>query len=1070
MAQTLLPDWQNPELTGRNRERGHAVTVSYPDEASALAGGREASPTFMSLNGTWHFLLAPSPTAAPAGFQGPDFDDTGWVPIAVPGNWQLQGYDRPIYCNVQYPFPTDDYPRVPEDENPTGCYRRTFQVPAAWAGQEVFLVFEGVNSAFHVWVNGQEVGYSTDSRLRAEFNVSGYLRPGDNTLAVRVYRWSAGSWLEDQDFWRLSGIYRDVYLYAVPRVHIWDLAVETRFDAEYRDAALRVQVAIRNFTEKRAAGYHLGLKLVDASGQAVPIQPDPGWRKIAFDGQGEPFVDDHTYEEISVEAGGETTLSISARVPSPRHWSAEQPYLYTLLVTLMDPEGQVVEVQRCRVGFRQVEVHDGRLWVNGRPVLLKGVNRHEFDPDTGHAISAQSMIADIRLMKQSNINAVRNSHYPNDPRWYDLCDEYGLYVIDEANIESHGVWDMPTHDLRWAAAFLERGARMVQQNRNHPCIIMWSLGNEAGWGPNHAALAGWIHAADPTRPVHYESVSRYDAEIVRRAPVDVLSLMYPTIETLVAWATDPTDSRPVVMCEYAHAMGNSCGNLAEYWDAIRAHPRLIGGFVWDWVDQGLRRVEPDGRQWWAYGGDFGDQPNDSNFCINGLVAPDRTPHPQLWEYKKVLQPVIVEPVDLAKGVLRAFNDWRFTGLECLQITWQLHENGRLLQSGALPPLKTPPMSTAVFKVPFELPAQLRPGAEYWLTVRFTLGEEAPWAPAGHEVAWEQFALPVSVPAAPRRPLAALPALTLRDAADQAIIEGAEFRITFDKHTGRLASWECAGRPLLVAGPALQIWRAPTDNDATTWGDQLATIRWREAGLDRLAHSLRHFAVRQAGPALAMAEATFWVAAPGHDAGFDCHHRYAVYGSGEVVLHTDVRPVGQLPHLPRIGVRLTVPAALEVVTWYGRGPHESYADRKRGAAIGLYRLPVDALYHPYVMPQENGNRTDVRWVALTDPDGFGLLATGDAAFEFSAARFTAEDLTAARHVHEVPRRDAITWNLDHRQTGLGGNSCGPGTLPQYRIPPVPARFIFRLCPLQGETTPEDLALAWPERADGEGQPS
>ncbi|MGQ9491380.1 MAG: glycoside hydrolase family 2 TIM barrel-domain containing protein [Anaerolineae bacterium] len=1061
MAIELLPDWQRPELTGRNRERGHTLTIPYPDEASALAGGWERSPFFQSLNGIWRFHLAANPDATPAGFQEADFDDTGWDTVSVPGNWQCQGYDRPIYCNVQYPFPAADYPRVPAAENPTGCYRRTFQVLPGWSGRHVFLVLEGVDSACHVWINGQEVGYSTDSRLPAEFEISDYLRPGDNTLAVRVYRWSAGSWLEDQDFWRLSGIYRDVYLYAVPAVHLWDLAVETQFDAEYRDATLGVQATVRNFTAARAEGYHLTLKLIDAAGQAVPISPDPGWRKVAFDGQGEPLVDDHMYEEITVRPRGETTLAIAARVPSPQPWSAEQPNLYTLLVTLLSPDGQPVEVQRCRVGFRQVEVHDGRLWINGRPVLLKGVNRHEFDPDTGHTVSTESMIHDIRLMKQANINAVRNSHYPNDPRWYDLCDEYGLYVIDEANIESHGVWDMPAHDPQWAAAFLERGMRMVQRNRNHPCIIMWSLGNESGWGANHGALAGWIHDADPSRPLHYESVSRYSAEIIRRAPVDVLSLMYPTIEALVAWATDPADERPVVMCEYAHAMGNSCGNLSEYWDAIRAHRRLIGGFVWDWVDQGLRRVEPDGRQWWAYGGDFGDQPNDGNFCINGLVAPDRTPHPQLWEYKKVLQPVLIEPVDLAAGVLRALNDWRFTGLEGLAITWQLHENGRLLQEGMLPPLQVPPASSAIFTVPFQLPAARRPGAEYWLTVRFTLAQGTSWAPAGHQVAWEQFLLPVTVPAAPRRRVTEMPALTLREDAGQTTIEGATFRLAFDNRKGQLISWETGGRPLLVAGPKLQIWRAPTDNDATTWGDQLAAIHWRAAGLDRLAHNLRGFTARQAGPALAVVEADYWVAAPGHEAGFDCHHRYTIYGSGEIVLSTEVTPVGPLPHLPRIGVRLAVPGALAVATWYGRGPHESYADRKRGAAVGVYRLPVETLYHPYVMPQENGNRTDVRWAALTDANGFGLLATGDTVFEFSAGHFTAEDLTAARHTHEVPHRATITWNLDHRQTGLGGNSCGPGTLPQYRLPPTPTRFTFRLCPLTGDTSAEEVAAHWPE---------
>lgn len=1067
MALTRLPDWQNPELTGRNKERGHAPTLPYPDAATALAGDREASPFFLDLNGAWRFHLAPNPAAAPLDFYRPNFDAADWDTITVPGNWQLQGYDRPIYCNVQYPFPEADYPRVPEAENPTGCYRRTFRLPETWAGRHILLRFEGVDSAFHAWVNGQEIGFSQDSRLPVEFDLTDWVRPGENTLAVRGYRWSAGSWLEDQDFWRLSGIYRDVYLVAVPDVHVWDLAVRTDLGVDSTTATLHVQATVRNFADVEAAGYRLALALVDEQGAAVDLNPDSGWRKPAFDGRGDPFVDAKSYQQVSVRPRGETFLTTSAGVSAPKLWSAEHPHLYTLLVTLYGPDGApdgapsggTIEIQRCRVGFRQVMTHDGKLWINGQPVILKGVNRHEFDPDTGHTVSTESMIRDIRLMKQANINAVRNCHYPNDPRWYDLCDEYGLYVIDEANIESHGIWDLPAHDPRWAAAFLDRGTRMVLSHRNHPCIIMWSLGNESGYGANHAAMAGWIHEVDPTRPVHYESVSRYETQVIRRAPVDVLSLMYPSIEMLVQWATDPADDRPVVMCEYAHAMGNSCGNLREYWDAIYTHPRLIGGFVWDWVDQGLRRVDPDGRTWWAYGGDFGDMPNDSNFCINGLIGPDRAPHPQLWEYKKVLQPVTVTPIDLASGVLKATNRWNFTSLAELKVTWQLHGNGRLLQEGILSPLNTPPGASGTFTVPFTPPTP-RPGIEHWLTLHFTLAHDTPWAPAGHEIAWEQFALPITAPTPAPASIETTSILSLHETNNKAVIHAPSFSLTFDKQTATLTTWDADGRSLLAAGPALQIWRAPTDNDATTWGDQLAAIRWREAGLDQLTQVVRSFTVRRSAAAALIAEAETWIAAADHAAGFDCRYCYTICDNGDLMLETELTPVGDLPSLPRIGLRLGLPGALDTCTWYGRGPHESYCDRKTGAAIGLYRLPVDDLYHPYVMPQENGNRTDVRWAALTDTEGVGLLVANDAPFEFSAGRFTAEDLTAARHVHEVPRRETITWNLDHRQAGLGGNSCGPGTLPQYRITPAPVRFVFHLRPVTKGMLPDEVAARWP----------
>jgi len=635
-------DWENPQVVGRNKQPGHVLLLPYADETSARTRDPDASPYWQSLNGQWKFCYAPTPDAAPESFHRTDHDDSAWKPIAVPGNWQLQGYDKPIYTNVQYPFPPDDLPGVPHDDNPTGCYRVTFSIPEHWYGRRVFVVFDGVDSAFYLWVNGEMVGYSQGSRLPAEFDITDYVRTGDNLLAARVYRWSDGSYLEDQDFWRLSGIYRDVYLYAPPPLRLADYEVRTELDADYRDAILHIRTRVANHTDG-ATTCALIASLYDAQGQLVLTAPSG---------------------ERQVPAGSKALLELDAPVSAPLKWSAEYPNLYTLTLALSDARGETLEVQSCRVGFRTVEIIDGQICINGMPVLFRGVNRHEHDPDTGHTVSRASMIQDIRLMKQFNINAVRTSHYPDVPEWYDLCDEYGLYLIDEANIETHGVWDRLTKDPAWKTAFLERGMRMVERDKNHPSVIIWSLGNESGDGPNHEALSAWIRDRDPTRPIHYESATGRRTYVgPETAPhVDIVSVMYPTVDQIIELAQTPGEIRPLIMCEYAHAMGNSPGNLQEYWDAIEAHPRLQGGFVWDWVDQGIRQALPrgyspgvtkEGVEWFAYGGDFGDDPNDGNFCINGLVFPDRVPHPALWEHKKVTQPVGVKPLDLLAGRLRA---------------------------------------------------------------------------------------------------------------------------------------------------------------------------------------------------------------------------------------------------------------------------------------------------------------------------------------------------------------------------------------------------------------------------------
>ena len=1172
MTQDQLDDWQNPLIGGRNKEPGHVTLVPYGDEASALAGNRQASPYFKLLNGDWKFKWAPNPASAPEGFHEVDFDDTTWDTLAVPGNWQLQGdYDPPMYTNVQYPFPIDDLPRVPADDNPTGSYRRTFTVPdewraelrsayhsqSEWRDRQIFLLFEGVDSAFYVWVNGQMVGYSQGSRLPAEFNITPYIQPGENTLAAQVYRWSDGSYLEDQDFWRLSGIYRDVYLWAAPAVHVRDFWVRTELDGAYRDAVLTVRAKVRSYDDRDAADHVVEVKLFDADGEPVFTEP--------------------LTAQVEVKAGDEVTLDLERSVTDPEKWSDEQPYLYTLVISLKDVDGNVIEAESCKVGFRQVEVKDGQIHVNGVPVLFKGVNRHEHDPDTGHTVTVESMIQDIRLMKQFNVNAVRTSHYPDDPRWYDLCDRFGLYLIDEANIESHGVWDRLTKDPMWKTAFMERGMRMVERDKNHPCVIIWSLGNESGYGPNHEALADCIHEHDPTRPVHYESATgRRTYRGPEDAPgIDIVSVMYPSVDEIIKLAQTPGETRPLVMCEYAHSMGNSTGNLKEYWDAVEQYKRLQGGFIWDWVDQGIRQVTDDGEEpalslsngWFAYGGDFGDEPNDGSFCINGLIWPDRRPHPGLWEHKKIVEPVRVEPVDLAAGKVRVVNKYLFSDLSGLDISWTLSADGEVLQSGDLPRLHTPAGGSKITTIPFREP-NLKPGTEYWLTVSFALAQDTLWAEQGHEVAWAQFKLPYDVPEGPRLSIADMPALQLAESESEVRVNGRDFSLVFDRGTGRITTWRYTGGELVCQGPGLNIWRAPTDNDANTWGDQRMAIRWREVGLDRLRESVAEVkagqtsehAVRvevrasstadveaadvqserwtrmleQVGWGLAsladeeelptlctqfgieyadlagtgkrekvgalvaeldrqdrisellkalhrlvtdklgesappeMAEelrrlqamspeelkASF---APQDVTRFDCTYTYTVYGSGDVVVEAHVVPAGDLPPLPRIGLQMCLPGAYNNFAWYGRGPHETYADRKLGAKVGVYSGTVDDQYVPYITPQENGNKTDVRWAALTNDTGLGLLIVGVPADEahpwlnVSAHHFTTQDLTEATHTYELKRRDEVTLNLDYAQCGLGNASCGPGVLPQYLLEPREVRFSLRLRPFSTETS-------------------
>ena len=1018
------PDWQTSAVVHRNRLAARAHFVSFPDERSALASQRADATGFLLLNGTWKFHYAETPEEAPTELPNPDVDVTDWDDVRVPCSWQVQGYGRPHYTNVVYPFPVDP-PHVPT-ENPTGSYRRDFTVPNEWADRQVILHFEGVDSAFHVWVNGQAVGFSKGSRVPAEFDVTEHVRPGPNVLAVRVYQWSDGSYLEDQDMWWLSGIFRDVYLLALPPVHVSDLTVRTELDESYRDATLSAEILLHNASATDAENHVVAISLLDA--QLRPVWEQP------------------LSATVSIPAGGETKLAEAAPVSEPKKWSAETPHLYTLIITHKDSSGQVVEVVPCKVGFRSVELKGGNLLVNGVPIMFKGVNRHDHHPDTGKAVSLEAMVEDVLLMKRHNVNAVRTAHYPNDPRFYDLCDEYGLYVIDEADLECHGFatignWNQLSDDPAWEEAYVDRMVRMVERDKNHPSIVMWSLGNEAGYGRNHKAMAAAARKIDPTRLIHYER--DLEAETA-----DVLSQMYTDVHKVIEIGKQRKAEKPFVMCEYAHAMGNGPGGLKEYWDAFYRYKRLQGGFVWDWIDQGLRKHTEDGRDYFAYGGDYGDEPNDTNFLINGLIFPDRTPSPGLIEYKKVIEPVHVEAADLAAGKVRITNRYDFTDLAHLHLSWDVTADGRVLQSGSLPTPNVPAGRSKTVAIPFDRPAVPAHGTEYWLNIRFTLAQDTIWATARHEVAWAQFQLPIDTPDAPQIRTASIPPVCHEEDANVIRVCGQSFDLAFDRVHGQIASWTHNGMALIARGPNLNFWRATTDNDRGLRG-RIADA-WRQAGLHQLQHRVDAVECEQPSDRAVRIKVATRIAPPIHARAFECSYIYTICDRGDVTVEVHGLTQGDWPDtLPRVGLQMALPGDLDQVTWYGRGPGESYPDSKQANRMGVYAGQVEDLYTPYVFPQENGNRMDVRWVSLTDLRGMGLLTIGTPTLNFSARRFTTDDLENARHTCDLIPRDEITLNLDYRQRGLGTASCGPGPLPQYELPPEEFRFAVRLVPFSAD---------------------
>lgn len=1046
-------DWENPQLIQMNRFPAHASGLPFPDESGALSRDPARSPWVVSLNGDWKFYYAANPRVVPDGFYAETHDISGWDSISVPGNWMLQGHDKPIYCNVKMPIPNTP-PFVPQEDNPTGIYRREFDLPVEWENRRVILYFGGVESAFYVWVNGEKVGFSKDSRLPAEFEISDFVRPGRNTVVTEVIRWSDGSFLEDQDHWRMAGMYREVTLYSLPQIYLADVFAKPELDAQLQDGMLNIVATIGAASEE-ANSYKVEMQLFDAQSRAVFGR--------------------YVSAEYYFNGGEMPQVHLSHPVHAPEKWSHEAPYLYTVVVVLRDAQNQAVQYYSTRVGFRKIEIRNRELLINGRAVLIKGVNRHEHDEKYGKALSVRNgqpddtMLADILLMKRYNINAVRTCHYPDDERWYDLCDEYGLYVWDEANVETHSVYNKLCHDPEWRDAFLERGARMVERDKNHSSVIVWSLGNESGYGPNHDAMAGWIRGYDPSRIVHYEGPMSNGWDTGHLSS-DLACPMYPTINRIIDYALNEQYSRPLIMCEYAHAMGNSVGNLKEYWEAIEAYHGLQGGFIWDWVDQGLLKTDEKGVSYWAYGGDFGDTINDMNFCINGLIFPDRTTHPPMVEHKKLIQPVAVKATDLQSGQIEVVNKYDFSTLSHLLGSWEVVVDGTVVQSGNLPVMNTRPGFAEPLSIPYSQP-RLSPGAESFLNLRFHLTRDTSWASAGHEIAWEQFKLPFAVPGPVVMRLSEMETLKVHDEARSIQINGSGFTVEFERAGGTLTHYEYQGARLIQSGPRLNVWRAPTDNDGFKWMSEDEWIRnqnkllsqWLAAGLNRLTPRLESIEYAQVSPQAVQVKTVTVYQAEGVESGFRHAATYTVAGNGAVLMDQEITPFGKLPTLPRLGISMVIPAGFEQFTWLGRGPEESYVDRKAGVAVGLYSGTVDEQYVPYIMPQENGNKTDVRWAALSNSQKTGLLAVGEPLLEVSVSHFSIENLYTALHTNELVRQDEIYLHLDVMQCGLGGNSCGPRTLDKYLVWPNPTSFSILLRPFSGDESLTQMGREWLEKA-------
>ncbi len=1012
-------DWENPGIFARGRLPHRATAYPYPTIADALKGDYQKSPWYESLNGKWKFHYSQKPADRPKDFYLTDYDTSSWADINVPGNWEMQGFGTPIYVNIRYIFPKNP-PYTSHDDNPVGSYKRSFNIPDSWTDRKIFLHFGGATSGMYVWVNGKKIGYVQSAKNPAEFDITQYVHSGMNEVACEVYRWTDGSYLEDQDFWRLSGLERDVYLYSTADVRIADIFARASLDSKYRNGILSLDVDVMNYGKGEDA--KVNATLFDKAG-----------RKVWSSGK-----------DVKLAANGETSVNYSATLKNPAKWSAETPNLYTLVVSIADNAGNTIEASSSKVGFRTVEIKDAQLLVNGSPIEVHGVNLHEHNELTGHAIDRETMLKDIRMMKQNNVNAIRTSHYPQTPLMYDLCDEYGLYIVDEANVEIHGmgvVYNYPDTTIHpayrpdWHDAILDREMALVERDKNHPSVIIWSLGNEAGNGENFKSAYRWIKERDKTRPVQFEQASE-------NWNTDIVCPMYPSIKYMKEYAARKDVTRPYIMCEYAHAMGNSTGNFQEYFDIIRSSPHMQGGFIWDWVDQGFIRYDEDGRKYWAYGGDFGarNYDNDDNFCINGLVNPDRTPHPGLNEVKKVYQDIRFTP-DVKKRVISIENHFTHKDLSNYDFNWQLLRNGEVVKRGTFEKVNPLPGKSVSVKMPVD-DVNLNDGAEYHFNIFANIKNGDDIIPSGHEQARGEVELSSHKKYSPQ---AAGSAPKVTETSNGWNITAGNVSVIFNKK-GWLNSYSADGRQILSNGITPSFWRAPTDNDRGANAHKRMNA-WRYAFDNSTVNSAN---ISEEGNTVIITSVRSMP-----DVNCDLKTVYTVYGDGtlgvteQLLTHAD----SHIPELMRFGTSIELPKQYDNFRWYGRGPWENYSDRKTSSFVGIYDGKVADQYFPYIRPQESGNKTDVRWAELTDNEGFGIRVTGEDLLNVSALDVTPADLDPGMSKHNMHQSDvwpnlwSVYLNVDLGQRGLGGDtSWGANPHKPYIMSPRDYTYTCFLTPV------------------------
>ena len=1018
-----LENWENPEIFAEHKLQPHAYFMPYKDTEDVLIDEHENSPFYTSLNGQWNFNLALKPADRPYYFFKLDYDDSDWNTIKVPSNWELEGFDVPIYTNVKYPHEKAP-PKIQDHYNPVGSYRRYFNLDDISQDTQYVLHFGAVSSAMNVYVNGDYVGYNEGSKTPAEFDISKFLVEGENLIAVEVFRWSDASYIEDQDFWRLSGMTREVYLLERNAVHIRDFKAETTLINSYKTGLLDLEVELNE-------------KVDDAFGVDILLLDDE-----------QNTIFSHT-QEIS------SSIAIKAKLEDIKPWTGETPNLYQLIIRLKNSDQGLMEVVGTQLGFRTIEVINGQLSVNGKAIYVKGVNLHEHHDVTGHYVDKQTMLKDIEVMKKFNINAIRTSHYPQPDYFYKLCNTYGMYVVDEANIETHGMgashqgsFDTlrhPGYRKEWEAAHMDRFKRLYERDKNHPSVIIWSLGNECGNGPVFFEGYDWLKAQDGSRLVQFEQAGQ-------ESNTDIVAPMYANIKALERYAKTHKD-RPYILCEYAHAMGNSVGNLQDYWDVIKQYPVLQGGFIWDWVDQGLLTTDAKGNEFWAYGGDFGPQdvPSDGNFCLNGLVDPDRTPKPALYEVKKVYQNISFEAISAEQGKILVRNEFDFTNLNAFQLEWKLDHQGTLVENGILDPLNVEPGQYSVIHIPI----QVDRSGEYSLTLSAKTKRENDILPLGHEVAWDQF---VFGETEDRALDSSQGTLDVVDNSDVLTIKNGQMRVTFDKSTGimtHLSYFEGKNVIKDAAGLTPNFWRAPIDND---FGNDLhkRAKDWRYATKHRTLKQLSSQQNTNNVDVIVVYELKDKTGRP--MANYTI--KYAISPNAEIFVENAFTKLrADLPDLPRLGLNIKLDKRFDQLKWYGKGPHETYWDRKTGAKLGVYSGSVSDQYWPYIRPQENGNKSDARWLSLSDSNGLSIEILGFPTLDFSVhhnimedfeslertdGRHRDGDIVKNRHTTDVVSRDLTSLNIDYKQMGVGGDtSWGAHTHDEYKLLDTEYKFNFMI---------------------------